>query len=231
MEPHASAQHNNSLQWCGCHHRRWGMQSLWPSVPWASSYEFHAFTRPHWYVNSRYKGSQNRSHSSILLQAEAVFAVLSNPATGCLPGSLSLLFRLWLELSLSHILSGRKIHEAQIRFQEALEPGKLFDQVSVLSHTLCFTCWLGGFSLCHRTVPKTQLISEELLLSLCSSGRHFPFRPSASSGRGEIKSLAGPSQQQCTQLLFWAAGWILWASDCLLSASKRVYDSVFLALS
>lgn len=142
---------------------------------------------------------------SCCTQRPMVFAVLFNPAVGykCLPGSPSLRFRLRLELSLSHILSGRKIHEPQIRFQEALEPGKLFGQVSVLCHTLFHL--LGWWLLpSHRTVSKAKLVSEELVLSLCSSGSHFPSEPQLLLEEGRLTLLQAPLT---SSVLSFYSGW------------------------
>lgn len=116
----------------------------------------------------------------------------------CLPGSPSLLFSLWLELSLSHILSGRKTHELKIRFQVALEPGKLFGGVSVSFVTLC----VASHSLCWCLFPESQnLLKSKTCYQKCSSYlsallKSLPLWVSASSGRRETKSLAGPPHPQ-----------------------------------
>lgn len=124
----------------------------------------------------------------------------------CLPGSRSLLFRLWLELSLSHILSGRKTHEPKIRFASGSRARKVvWPNVCVLCHTVSHSlCWC--LSLSPRTVSKAKhdIRSACVISALLKS---LPLWVSASTGKRETGSLAGPPpQQQHALLLFWAAG-------------------------
>lgn len=126
MQPHADALNNNSLQQYGCHRRKWEVQLWIPCFQMISCLHHIHMMSP----DTRTVKTEATAQSCYT-QRQMILQHFITAGYKCLPGSWSLLFRLWLKLSLSHILSGRKTHEPKIRLQVTLEPGKLFGRMSV----------------------------------------------------------------------------------------------------
>lgn len=146
MQPHAAALNDNSLQQYGCHHKTWETQSLGSPLsrtPLVMNVMFSldnmtSTTLIGWLeIPGQWKEMPQLSLATLRRQNDPAALYNLAAAHKCLPGSLSCMFRLQLEPSLSHILPGRKTHKSKRRFQEALEQENHLAKRLHLFVTLC----------------------------------------------------------------------------------------------